>query len=81
MSSHYHGSSHLLHYFQNHIQTILFHHQLERIFLIHLLSFVSDSIKDSLNVKEEDTVESDTDSDQNAKTDKVKAELSDAENK
>ena len=46
-----------------------------------LLSFVSDSIKDSLNVKEEDIVESDTDTDQNAKTDKVKAKLSDAENK
>ena len=45
-----------------------------------LLSFVSDSIKDSLNINKEDTVEiNDTQSDQNAKTDKVKVDLSDVE--
>ena len=47
-----------------------------------LLSFVSDSIKDSLNINKEDPVEnSDSESSQNTKADKEKVELSDAENK
>ena len=47
-----------------------------------LLSFVSDSIKDSLNINKEDPVKnSDSESSQNTNTDKEKVELSDAENK
>ena len=46
-----------------------------------LLLFISNSIKDSLNINKEDSVDSSSGSDQNAETDKEKIELSDAENK
>ena len=47
-----------------------------------LLSFVSDSINDSLNIKKEDAVENtNNESDENTKTDNEKVQLSDAKNK